>query len=176
MTPRRLYRCRDDRKIAGVASGLAEYFDLDPTIVRIAWVLSIFFGGFSIVLYAIMALVVPLEPEPAAGVGTPTETSARSGSGAVEHRHAAASRPRTPGQAGFIFGIVLVVFGSIALLGSIAPAWFAGASLGPVLVVALGVAIVVAANRNGSLAAGATGSTGERAADVAADAPAPDRA
>ena len=59
---RRLYRCDHDRKLAGVASGLAEYLNVDVSIVRILWIVSIFFGGFGILLYIVMALVVPLEP------------------------------------------------------------------------------------------------------------------
>jgi phage shock protein PspC (stress-responsive transcriptional regulator) len=52
---RRLYRCRHDQRIAGVASGIAEYFDADPTVVRILWVLSIFLGGFGLLLYIAMS-------------------------------------------------------------------------------------------------------------------------
>src|SRR5450759_597149 len=64
MKPRRLYRCRRDRQLAGVAAGMAEYFDLDPTVVRILWILSAFVGGFTILLYIILAFVVPLAPAP----------------------------------------------------------------------------------------------------------------
>ena len=77
---RRLYRCRHDQQIAGVASGLAEYFDLDPSLVRVLWFLSIFFGGLGLLLYIVMAIIVPLEPEcgalqtarPADRAATPT--------------------------------------------------------------------------------------------------------
>ncbi len=62
MNPRRLYRCRHDRQLAGVASGMAEYLGLDPTVVRILWILSVFFGGFTILLYIVLAFVMPLEP------------------------------------------------------------------------------------------------------------------
>jgi len=61
VNPRRLYRSRD-RQLAGVAGGMAEYLEVDPTIVRILWVLSIFLGGFGILLYIIMAFIVPLDP------------------------------------------------------------------------------------------------------------------
>ena len=60
---RRLYRCQHDRRIAGVAAGLAEYFDIDPTVVRVLWVLSFFVGGVGLLLYIAMAIIVPLEPE-----------------------------------------------------------------------------------------------------------------
>ena len=62
MNPRRLYRCRRDRQLAGVAAGMAEYLELDPTLVRILWIVSAFFGGFTILLYIILAFVMPLEP------------------------------------------------------------------------------------------------------------------
>ncbi len=42
---KRLYRSRTEKMIAGVCGGLAEYFDIDPTIIRILWVLITFLGG-----------------------------------------------------------------------------------------------------------------------------------
>ena len=57
--PRRLLRSRDDRMLAGVAGGLGRYFDVDPVIVRIAFAISIFFGGLGVIAYAALALFVP---------------------------------------------------------------------------------------------------------------------
>ncbi len=56
---RRLLRSRDDRMLAGVAGGLGRYFAVDPTIVRIAFVVSIFFGGLGLFAYLALALFVP---------------------------------------------------------------------------------------------------------------------
>lgn len=56
---RRLYRDTDDAVIAGVASGLAQYFEIDPVIVRLIFVVSIFFNGLGILVYIIFWLVVP---------------------------------------------------------------------------------------------------------------------
>jgi len=61
-TVRRLYRSRTDRKIAGICGGLANYFDIDPVIVRLAWVLLFFLGGSGILLYIVAWIVIPLEP------------------------------------------------------------------------------------------------------------------
>ena len=69
MNPRRLYRCRHDRQLAGVAAGIAEYLDMDPTVVRVLWVVSAFFGGITILLYIILAFVMPFEPATAAAPG-----------------------------------------------------------------------------------------------------------
>jgi phage shock protein C len=59
---RRLYRSRTDRQLAGVAGGIADYLDIDPTVIRVLWVISIFFGGIGLLLYIILAFVMPLEP------------------------------------------------------------------------------------------------------------------
>ena len=59
---RRLFRSRDDRMIAGVAGGLGEFLTLDPTVVRLLLVASIFFGGTGILVYIAMMLIVPEEP------------------------------------------------------------------------------------------------------------------
>jgi phage shock protein PspC (stress-responsive transcriptional regulator) len=59
----RLYRSTDDRFIAGVAGGLADYFNVDPVIVRILWVISVpLTGSLTFWIYLIMIVVVPLEP------------------------------------------------------------------------------------------------------------------
>ena len=49
--------------LAGVCGGVAEYFNIDPTIVRVVWALLAFFYGTSILLYLIMAFVVPEKPD-----------------------------------------------------------------------------------------------------------------
>lgn len=59
---KRLYRSKTDRKIAGVCGGLAQHFDIDPTIIRVIAIVSIFFTGAGIIAYIVLALVVPIEP------------------------------------------------------------------------------------------------------------------
>lgn len=58
----KLYRCRDDRKILGICSGVAKFFGLDPTIIRVAWAVMIVFGGTGVLLYILMAFIIPEEP------------------------------------------------------------------------------------------------------------------
>lgn len=61
---RKLYRSRTDKKIFGVLGGLAKYFNVDSTILRIIYVLlSLFVLGCPIIIYLIVALVIPEEPE-----------------------------------------------------------------------------------------------------------------
>ena len=59
----KLYRSRIDRKICGVCGGLAKYFDVDPTIIRVVAVASLFCGLLGFWIYIIMVIIVPLEPE-----------------------------------------------------------------------------------------------------------------
>ncbi|MCL6430164.1 MAG: PspC domain-containing protein [Anaerolineae bacterium] len=62
---RRLYRSRDERMIAGVAGGLAHYFNVDPTLVRLAFVaFTLGGGGIGLLAYLILAIIMPLEPMP----------------------------------------------------------------------------------------------------------------
>lgn len=60
---KRLYRSRKDRQIAGVCGGVGDYLGIDPTIVRLLWVILSIAGGPGLLLYLIMAAVVPEEPE-----------------------------------------------------------------------------------------------------------------
>lgn len=59
---RKLYRSRRDRSIAGICGGLGEYFDADPTMIRLVTLLLILFGGLSIWAYIILWIVIPEEP------------------------------------------------------------------------------------------------------------------
>lgn len=59
---KKLYRSRKDSMIAGVCGGLAEHFDIDPTWVRLIFILLFFVGGSALLAYVIMWLIVPLEP------------------------------------------------------------------------------------------------------------------
>jgi phage shock protein PspC (stress-responsive transcriptional regulator) len=71
MEPKRLYRSRTDRKIAGVCGGLAEYFNVDPVIVRIVAFILLLPGGLPGLLpYIILWIVVPEEPV----AGRPTKS------------------------------------------------------------------------------------------------------
>jgi len=59
---KRLYRSRTNRTLAGVCGGIAEYFDWDPTFVRVGWVALTFFFGSGILIYGVLWLVVPDSP------------------------------------------------------------------------------------------------------------------
>ena len=59
---KKLYRSRTDSKIFGVCGGMAKYFDVDVTVVRILFLIGIFCVGGGLLAYLICALVMPVEP------------------------------------------------------------------------------------------------------------------
>lgn len=58
----KLYKSRTDRKLLGVCGGIANFFGLDATIIRLVWVVSVVFLGTGVWLYIIGAFVIPEEP------------------------------------------------------------------------------------------------------------------
>ena len=59
---RKLYRSKTNRKLAGVCGGLAQYFNVDATLIRVLFVLLAVLGGSGLVLYLAMWIIVPREP------------------------------------------------------------------------------------------------------------------
>lgn len=59
---KRLYKSQNDRKIGGVCAGIAEYFDLDPTLVRIGWIVFCALGGSGILAYILCMIIMPNHP------------------------------------------------------------------------------------------------------------------
>ena len=140
---RRLYRCRENRVIAGVASGVAEFFGLDPTLVRVLWFLSIFFGGVSLVLYIGMAIIVPLEPLSADAAAA---LAAGAPAAAEGHRHRAGGGGRWT----TFFGVVLILFGGLALVGALLPEVASWRYLWPLFIIGIGAVLVFGAMRRDS--------------------------
>lgn len=155
----RLYRSRDDRMLAGVAGGLAEYWDADPSLIRLVWALLVIFtGGIALLVYIVMAIVVEEDP----GVPVVTTASevptwqpapdwrsqrAAGKAAAREARRAArASRGDSPRTGTLIVGGALVLFGTWFLLEELVP-WFRADLFWPLALVGLGVLILALAIR-----------------------------
>lgn len=58
----KLYRSNEERVFAGVCGGIAEYFDIDPVIVRLIWIIFVIYGGSGIVLYLLAWILIPRHP------------------------------------------------------------------------------------------------------------------
>jgi phage shock protein C len=59
---KKLYRSLENRKLAGVCGGLAEYFDIDPVMVRLVWVIFFLAGGAGLLAYILAWIIVPEKP------------------------------------------------------------------------------------------------------------------
>ena len=155
---RRLYRSRQDSVLGGVAGGVAEYLDVDPSIVRVIWaVLAIVTGGLFLVLYIVMWIVVPEGSPPpipaAANASPPAEGSSDAEAPAQPDASApAASAPSwSPDQApagrsglggAVIFGLILIGIGAWFLVDQYLPA-FDRDLIWPIALIALGAALLV---------------------------------
>ena len=62
MKNKKLYKSNTDKQLDGVCAGIAEYFDIDPTVVRLAWVIFSLCGGSGILAYIICDIVIPRRP------------------------------------------------------------------------------------------------------------------
>ena len=60
---KKLYRNTREEKIAGVCAGLAEYFGIDPTLVRLAWAFLVLCAGTGVLAYIVCAMVIPEKPD-----------------------------------------------------------------------------------------------------------------
>ena len=60
---KKLYRIEEGKKIAGVCGGLAEYFNIDPTLIRLGWAIAALCGGTGLVAYIAATLIMPVKSE-----------------------------------------------------------------------------------------------------------------
>jgi phage shock protein PspC (stress-responsive transcriptional regulator) len=124
---RRFYRSSTDRKLTGVSGGLAEYLDVEPVLVRIAWVIvAIFTGGAAILAYVALVFIMPLdeiaeddvpefladEPEIDSEEGAAPAPSRRRSRRQAKHDPESESRRRLIG------GVLLVLIGAVFLLNN----------------------------------------------------------
>jgi phage shock protein PspC (stress-responsive transcriptional regulator) len=126
--PHRLARSRDDRVIAGVCGGLGEYFGVDAVLIRIAALVLVFAGGAGLLLYAIGWIAMPEEPDP--GVpGQPPAPGTERTSGALA------------------LGVLFVALGAFFLVDEIWSDFLAWKYIWPVVLIAVGAAVLVRARR-----------------------------
>lgn len=118
MDNKKLYRSRNNKMIFGLCGGLGEYFDVDPTLVRILFVLLAMPGGFGVLAYIIISLIVPLEPEEMK----------------EEKRH---------GGFRLVFGAILIAVGFFLLFGQLFPFYHMGAFFWPLLIILFGIYLAV---------------------------------
>lgn len=138
-TPKRLYRSTSNSVIAGVAGGLGEFFAIDPIILRLLFVVTLFFGGAGLVVYILMWLIVPADTKVVKGDNQLTSSQ-------VEKSEA---KPETVddsddvSQSKRTLGILLVVVGSVFLLNNLGLVrMFDVFRFWPIAIVLLGIVLI----------------------------------
>ncbi|MGE5557812.1 MAG: PspC domain-containing protein [Bacillota bacterium] len=129
MSQTRLARSRGNRIIAGVAGGMAEYFNLDVSLVRLIWALAVFMGGGGLFLYILAWIIIPEENAPAqAGGGTVIDEPG--------------TKPQSRNR--YVAGMILLSLGLIILAGSFSGMVFSRIIL-PAGLIAIGILVLAGA-------------------------------
>jgi phage shock protein C len=117
-TQSRLFRSSSDKVVAGVCGGLAQYFNVDPALVRLAFVLFALVGGASVLLYIVLWIAVPV------GAGTPTQ-------GLSDRGHE-------------MLATVLIAIGALWLLANIGAFSFVNWRIGwPIVLIVVGATLLL---------------------------------
>jgi phage shock protein C len=126
MTVKKIYRSSSDVKIAGVCGGLGTYFDIDPTLVRVFFILLAFADGIGVWLYCLLWIFLPREDR----VGGAFEENVRVGVEEITERAKEIGSEFQTGmwdsshRASYVVGAVLILFGLFFLLESFNVLWF----------------------------------------------------
>lgn len=133
---KKLYRSRSQEILGGVCGGIAEYFDVDVTIVRLAWVFATFMGGISILLYIIAWIIVPENPyQKKSKKAVDFENTQSDG-----ETQCSKNEKRNNGRE--ILGWILIGLGILFLLNRLLP-WLSLHITWPVILIIIGLAIIL---------------------------------
>lgn len=136
---KRIYRSETDKVIGGVCGGLGDYFSIDPTWIRILFVLSIFANGIGLIAYIIGWIVIPAHRETSAETTGVTEEGTMNAQTAPATSNAP-SNGRKHGL-GFLPGIILIVLGMIFLFDRLFY-WFDFDYIWPLVLVGIGAVLI----------------------------------
>lgn len=140
----RLYRSRDDRMLAGVAGGLAEIWGADPSLIRIVWALLVVLtGGLALLVYIIMAVVVPVGDGASVVSGeSPEQREARRAARDARREARRVSGGDGGNSAGIVIGALLILIGGVFFVREWLPA-FDFDFFWPLALIGLGVVVLV---------------------------------
>ena len=148
---KKLQRIEENKMVAGVCTGLAEYFDVDLTWIRIAFVLAVILGASGILAYIVLWIAVPQKPyQPIYGQ---SEVDFNTPGGINSANTALTKKNWANGNGRFIAGSILIVLGLFFLLDefNLIPQWMEFEKLWPVILIAFGVFILSRSKKKASL-------------------------
>lgn len=139
----RLFRSSRDKVVAGVCGGLADYFNIESTLVRLIFILITVFGGSGILLYIVLWLVIPKDTKG----GIMNQDTVREN--AAELKVEAQKMAEEVGRFGrtenskYLFGLILIVLGAMFLLGNFGVfRYFHPERLWPLILIVIGFAVL----------------------------------
>ncbi len=152
--PKKLYRSRTDKMLAGVCGGLGEYFKLDPIIFRGIFLVLLMPGGFGLLLYLLLAILVPNKPRGEGVSAAAGEEVDRDFAVEIKDRAEELAR-EVRGRSGWLksprnlLGLLLVVLGFFVLLNQLFPqSWLRWNFLWPVVLIVIGLMILTKRNKD----------------------------
>jgi phage shock protein C len=150
---KKLYRSRKDYMIAGVCGGIAEYFEIDSTLVRLLAVLVVLVGGAGVVAYIIAWIVIPKNPDQVSDESfeerEKIKEKVKKGTKDVikevkEHFESEELSHKSEKNRRILGGIIVIAVGLIFLLNGFFP-WVGWNKLWPVILIAVGITIMIQA-------------------------------
>lgn len=147
---KKLYRNTSDQAIAGVAAGLARYFEIDVTWIRIFFILATIFGASGLLIYIILWIAIPEQPFGLWNMPGQTDYKVKdttANSFETDYKAAKSKRKR---ESGFISGVILIALGSFFLLDQfeLVPDWVSFGKLWPLALIIPGLVMLVNTSKN----------------------------
>lgn len=147
---KKLYRNTSDQAIAGVAAGLARYFEIDVTWIRIFFILATIFGASGLLIYIILWIAIPEQPFGQWNMPGQTDYKVKdttANSFETDYKAAKSKRKR---ESGFISGVILIALGSFFLLDQfeLVPDWVSFGKLWPLALIIPGLVMLVNTGKN----------------------------
>lgn len=144
VSPKRLYRSETDRVLGGVAGGIAKYFEIDSTLVRLVFLLLFFFGGSGFLLYLILWILIPSESRVQEVSNENIKENVEEIKDQAE-KLAGGIKQASKGESTRVwFGVIVVFAGLIFLSQNFGLFWwFDWSKLWPIIIILIGIGAIV---------------------------------
>jgi phage shock protein PspC (stress-responsive transcriptional regulator) len=147
---KKLYRNTSDQAIAGVAAGLARYFEIDVTWIRIFFILATIFGASGLLIYIILWIAIPEQPFGQWNMPGQTDYKVKDTTASSFETDYKAAKSKRKRESGFISGVILIALGSFFLLDQfeLVPDWVSFGKLWPLALIIPGLVMLANSGKN----------------------------
>jgi phage shock protein C len=137
---KKLYRSKNNQMIAGVCAGLGDYFAIDPTVIRLIFVLATIFGGFGIPIYIVLWIILPEVESGKIGSEETVKKNVTHMQARAEGIAAGLRAGSNEGRTRFIFGLILIGLGIVFFLDNFG--FYRADIFWPLILVVIGIFIL----------------------------------